>query len=134
MPHLDESPGNPDGLGHPLRDAARGLFNGDVGIALREKTGALRVAFPRYDGAASFPAESLPAHELGFALTVHKSQGSEYANVMLIVPPKGAKRLLTKELIYTAVTRAKSLAVICAPADVLQQAIARRIVRESGVL
>ncbi len=115
-------------------DPSRGLFNGDVGITLRARGGGLCVVFARHDNIASFPAESLPAHELGFALTVHKSQGSEYANVMVVVPPKGAKRLLTKELIYTAITRAKSLAVICGTKDVLKFAIGRRIVRESGVL
>lgn len=115
-------------------DANRGLYNGDVGIALRRPSGGLRVAFPRYEKPALFPAESLPAHQLGFALTVHKSQGSEYANMMLVLPPKGAKRLLTKELIYTAVTRAKSSAIICAAPDVLRQAVGRRIERESGVL
>jgi exodeoxyribonuclease V alpha subunit len=115
-------------------DSARGLFNGDVGITLRTRGGRLSVLFPRHDGVASFPAESLPAHELGFALTVHKSQGSEYANVMVVVPPKGGKRLLTKELIYTAITRAKALAVICSTKEVLKFAIGRRIVRDSGLL
>ena len=115
-------------------DAARGLFNGDVGITLRQANGALSVLFPRHDGVAAFPAESLPAHELGFALTVHKSQGSEYANVMVVLPPTGGKRLLTKELVYTAITRAKSLALICSTKDVLKFAISRRIVRESGLL
>ena len=90
--------------------------------------------FARQGGCEAFAAESLPPHELGFALTVHKSQGSEYGNVMVVVPPKGAKRLLTKELIYTAVTRAKSLAIICSAKDVLRFAIGRKIMRESGLL
>ena len=67
-------------------------------------------------------------------MTVHKSQGSEYANVLLVVPPTGARRLLTKELIYTAITRAKSLAILCGAKEVLKDAIRHRIVRESGVL
>jgi exodeoxyribonuclease V alpha subunit len=115
-------------------DAARGLYNGDVGITLRQKGGGLRVLFARQGACISFPAEALPAHELAFALTVHKGQGSEYANVMVVLPPTGGRRLLTKELIYTAVTRAKSLAVICAAKDVLQFAIGRKITRESGLL
>ena len=115
-------------------DSSRGLFNGEVGITLRRREGGLSVLFARQGGCEAFAAESLPPHELGFALTVHKSQGSEYANVMVVVPPKGGKRLLTKELIYTAITRAKSLAVICSAKDVLKFAIGRRIVRESGVL
>jgi exodeoxyribonuclease V alpha subunit len=115
-------------------DPARGLFNGDVGMAVRQCGGGLCVLFPRNDSVSAFAAESLPAHELGFALTVHKSQGSEYANVMIVVPPKGGKRLLTKELIYTGITRAKSLALICSTKDALAFAIGRRIVRESGLL
>jgi exodeoxyribonuclease V alpha subunit len=114
-------------------DNARGLFNGDVGMTLRDRSGGLHVLFQRQDSALSFPAESLPAHELGFALTVHKSQGSEYANVMVVLPPKAGKRLLTKELIYTAITRAKSLAILCSSKDVLRFAIGRKIMRESGV-
>jgi exodeoxyribonuclease V alpha subunit len=115
-------------------DSSRGLFNGDVGITLRRREGGLSVLFPRQGGCEAFAAESLPPHELGFALTVHKSQGSEYRSVMVVVPPKGAKRLLTKELIYTAVTRAKCLAIICSAKDVLRFAIGRKIMRESGLL
>jgi exodeoxyribonuclease V alpha subunit len=115
-------------------DAARGLYNGDVGMTIRDRNGALSVLFPRSEGCAAFPAESLPAHELGFALTVHKSQGSEYANVMLVLPPSGGRRLLTKELIYTGITRAKSLAVICSTKEALKFAIGRRVVRDSGLV
>jgi exodeoxyribonuclease V alpha subunit len=115
-------------------DAIRGLFNGDVGIALRGKAGGLRVVFPRQGGVVALPAESLPAHELGFALTVHKSQGSEYAHVMVVLPPEGGRRLLTKELVYTAVTRAKKSAILCGTKEVLRFAIGRRIHREAGLL
>ena len=81
-----------------------------------------------------FAEESLPAHELGFALTVHKSQGSEYGNVLVVLPPEGGRRLLTKELVYTAITRAKSLAVLCGTRAVLRLAIGRQVVREAGML
>ena len=135
-PRLDDDVRSPLFAGAPVlitrNDAARGLYNGDVGIALRGAGGALRVLFERPGGCESFPAESLPAHELGFALTVHKSQGSEYQNVMVVVPPTGGRRLSTKELIYTAITRAKSLAVICSTQEALDYAIRRRIVRETA--
>jgi exodeoxyribonuclease V alpha subunit len=114
-------------------DATHGLYNGDVGIALR-CDGNLRVFFQRENGFVSFPAEALPAHELGFALTVHKSQGSEYAHALVVLPPQGGRRLLTRELLYTAVTRAKKLAVLCGTKEVLRLAIERRVVRESGLL
>jgi exodeoxyribonuclease V alpha subunit len=115
-------------------DNSRGLFNGDVGITVRDRQGQLSVLFPQQNGCIALAAESLPAHEFGFALTVHKSQGSEYQNVMVILPPTGRRRLLTKELIYTAITRAKSLAVLCGTKEALKFAIGRKIVRESGVM
>jgi len=114
-------------------DYRRGLFNGDVGITLAAPTGC-RVVFPRQGGYVSFPAEALPAHELAFALTVHKSQGSEYGQVLLVLPPEGGRRLLTCEMVYTGITRAKDLAVIAAPLEVLRLAIARRVEREAVLL
>jgi exodeoxyribonuclease V alpha subunit len=114
-------------------DHLRQLYNGDVGIALRSHGGGLRVVFARSDGYVSFPADTLPAHELGFALTVHKSQGSEYDQVLLVVPPSGGRRLLTKEIVYTGVTRAKQLAILCGTKEALELAISRRIVRESAL-
>ncbi len=81
----------------------------------------------------SYPVEALPAHELGFALTVHKSQGSEYAQVLLVFPPVGGRRLLTRELVYTGITRAKELAILCATPEVLRAAILKKSVRESGM-
>jgi len=115
-------------------DPIRQLNNGDVGLALRTAAGDLRVVFPRQAGFVSFPAEALPAHELGFALTIHKSQGSEYGQVLVVLPPEGGRQLLTKELLYTAITRAKALAVLCGTRAVLRQAISRQIVREAGLL
>lgn len=115
-------------------DPIRQLNNGDVGLALRGPNGELRVVFPRQGGYVTLAEESLPAHELGFALTVHKSQGSEYGNVLVVLPPEGGRRLLTKELIYTAITRAKSLAVLCGTREVLRIAIGRQVVREAGML
>jgi len=114
-------------------DYARQLFNGDVGVTLRSPAGGHRVVFPRQGGYVSFAADGLPAHELGFALTVHKSQGSEYGQVLLVLPPQGARRLLTKEIVYTGITRAKQLAVISSTKEALQFAIRRRIERDTGL-
>lgn len=114
-------------------DHRRGLFNGDVGVTLGTP-GGCRVVFQRQGGYVSFPADALPAHELAFALTVHKSQGSEYGQVLLVLPPEGGRRLLTREMIYTGVTRAKELAVIAAPVEVLRTAVARRVEREAVLL
>jgi exodeoxyribonuclease V alpha subunit len=115
-------------------DSSRGLFNGDVGIALRGRGANLRVVFPRQGSYLSLPADALPAHELGFALTVHKSQGSEYGQVFLVFPPSGARKLLTKELAYTGLTRAKDLVVLCATRAVLKMAVEKKCIRESGII
>lgn len=115
-------------------DHPRQLYNGDVGLALRSRGGGLRVVFPRQGSFISYPAEALPAHELGFALTVHKSQGSEYGQVLLVLPPSGGRRLLSKELVYTGLTRAKQLAILCGTREVLKLAIGRQCIRESGLL
>ncbi len=110
------------------------LFNGDVGLALRTDSGGFRVVFPRAGGYVSFPADALPAHELAFAMTVHKSQGAEYDQVLLVFPPQGARRLLTRETVYTGVTRARALAILCGSAEVIRTAVGRRVEREANLL
>jgi exodeoxyribonuclease V alpha subunit len=73
---------------------------------------------------------ALPAHETTFATTVHKSQGSEYGHVVLVLPDQ-ASPVLTRELVYTAVTRAKRRVTVLGEPDVLAAAIARRTERVS---
>jgi exodeoxyribonuclease V alpha subunit len=114
-------------------DYNRALFNGDVGIALGGQAG-YRVFFQRSGDYVSFPADALPAHEPAFAITVHKSQGSEYGQVLLVLPPEGGRRLLSKEMIYTGITRAKHLVAICSKAQVLRYAVSRKVERESALL
>jgi exodeoxyribonuclease V alpha subunit len=125
-------------LGAPVlitrNDHARQLFNGDVGITVRSAGGGYRVVFQRGDSFVAYSPETLPGHELAFALTVHKSQGSEYDQVLLVLPPEGGRRLLSKEMIYTGITRARNLAVICATREALAVAIRRRVERESALL
>jgi exodeoxyribonuclease V alpha subunit len=114
-------------------DYSRALFNGDVGIALDSQAG-YRVFFQRSGDYVSFPVEALPAHEPAFAITVHKSQGSEYEQVLLVLPPEGGRRLLSKEMIYTGITRAKHLVAICSKAEVLRYAVSRKVERASALL
>ena len=94
------------------------LYNGDIGIVLPEGDERLMVFFPDADGAfrAIAPAR-LPEHETAFATTVHKSQGSEFDQVLLMLPT-GTSRVVTHELIYTGVTRARTRVTIAADADV----------------
>jgi exodeoxyribonuclease V alpha subunit len=111
------------------------LYNGDVGIVLRLKTkGSYVAVFQR--GENDFfvlPVERLPEWEPAFAITVHKSQGSEYGNVFMILPDERDHPLLTREILYTGVTRSKDKVFIFSSAEMLQTAISRQIQRYSGL-
>jgi exodeoxyribonuclease V alpha subunit len=118
-------------------DYARGLFNGDVGIALESAEG-LRVWFELSDrdgnaGLRSFSPRALPAHESAWAITIHRSQGSEYHDVAVVLPPNEDNRILTRELVYTAISRARSHAEIWTTDDALRAALARPIERQGGL-
>ena len=111
------------------------LYNGDVGIILPdpERKDALRVFFREESGNVRNIALSLlPAHETVFAMTVHKSQGSEFARVLLILPDQDSP-LLTRELLYTAITRASEKVEVWSRKDIFASAVKRRIKRSSGL-
>jgi exodeoxyribonuclease V alpha subunit len=83
------------------------LFNGDVGLCLdMKRDGDLRVYFQSEDGFRDFTCSRIPEHQTAFAMTVHKSQGSEFDDVLFLLPDSNSK-VLSKELMYTAITRAK---------------------------
>ncbi len=118
-------------------DYARGLFNGDVGIALEGADG-LRVWFEQSDrdgnaGLRSHSPRALPAHDSAWAITIHRSQGSEYRDVAVLLPPDADNRILTRELVYTAISRAKEHAEIWSTDDSLRAALARPIRRQGGL-
>ncbi|MBZ9667937.1 exodeoxyribonuclease V subunit alpha [Pseudomonas sp. LMG 31766] len=127
-------------------DYSLGLMNGDIGIALRlpeppEYPGAperqvLRVVFPRNDGSGTLRhilPSRLSAVETVFAMTVHKSQGSEFAHCALILPDS-LNPVLTKELIYTGITRARHwFSLIESRPGIFEQAVQRRVERRSGL-
>jgi exodeoxyribonuclease V alpha subunit len=111
------------------------LFNGDVGVILPdpEAGGALRAFFPGPEGTLRrYHPLRLPEHETVYAMTVHKSQGSEYREVLLLLPDRDSP-LLTRELIYTGITRARERAAIWGPESVFRTAVSRRIERRSGL-
>lgn len=114
-------------------DYVKDLFNGEVGVILRSNDRIHHAIFERSDGFISYPVDALPPHELAFAVTVHKSQGSEYDNVLIALPSDEDAGQLTKEIVYTALTRARYLAVIYGSKDVLRKAVAEKIERESGI-
>ena len=113
-------------------DSALGLFNGDIGIALDRGNG-LRVWFQLPDGSVkSVQPSRLPEHETAWAMTVHKSQGSEFNHAALILPTQ-LSPVVTRELVYTAITRARQRLSLYADERVLSQAIATRTERRSGL-
>ncbi len=140
-PGVDEGPGaSPWFAGRPVlvlnNDYVLRLFNGDIGIALPDADGELLVHFPDAAAPGGFRAIApvrLPRHETAFAMTVHKSQGSEFDGVLVMLPEQRS-RVLTRELLYTAITRAKRRVTLVADAVVLEQAIATATVRHSGLL
>ena len=109
-----------------------GLFNGDTGVVWPEADGSLKVWFEASDGAPrAFAPAVLPPHEGAFAMTVHKAQGSEFEHVALVTGPDSA--VLTRELLYTGVTRARSGLALYSTPETLQRGIANRTFRMSGL-
>ena len=113
-------------------DYTLSLFNGDTGITVREK-GELMVAFPQESGEMRLIHWArLPAVETVFAMTIHKSQGSEFDHVAVVLPESDVP-VLTRELIYTGITRAKEEATLVGAQSLLEKALQRRTWRTSGL-
>ena len=111
------------------------LFNGDVGIVFPDYDagGKPRVYFPTPDGGVrKISPLRLPAHETVYAMTIHKSQGSEFERVLLLLPAHDSE-IMTRELIYTGITRAKDAVEIWGDEKVFVAAVARKIERKSGL-
>lgn len=110
------------------------LFNGDIGITLPGPDGALVVHFPDAEGGwrRIVPAR-LPPHQTAYAMTVHKSQGSEFDGVLVLLP-EHRSRVLTRELLYTGITRARERVAVSASAEVLAATIAAATHRHSGLI
>ncbi|WP_425913725.1 exodeoxyribonuclease V subunit alpha [Pseudomonas sp. GWSMS-1] len=122
-------------VGRPVmvrqNDYALGLFNGDIGICLHTEYG-LRVFFEGEDGYRPFAPARLPSHDSAFAMTVHKSQGSEFAEVLLVLPEQPSP-LLSRSLFYTGITRAKQKVEIWGLPPRLAEAVATRAERAAGL-
>ena len=112
-----------------------GLFNGDLGIALVEPdTGRLRVFFRTGAGEPRSVAPGrLPEHETAFAMTIHKSQGSEFDRVLVVLPESHGS-LLGRELLYTALTRARDEVTLSVSTATLQLAVGHSVSRVSGLM
>jgi exodeoxyribonuclease V alpha subunit len=110
----------------------QGLFNGDIGLVWPDDDGTPHAWFEGETGLRAWAPGALPAHAPAYALTVHKAQGSEFERVWLALPERGA-RVLSRELLYTGLTRARRGLALWATEAALRQAIDRRTQRWSGL-
>ena len=118
-------------------DADTGLANGDVGVALHCRDG-FEVWFDAQDAAGlpaprALPPQYLPEHEPASAITIHKSQGSEYDHVAVLLPADADSPILSRELLYTALSRARRSVELWAGEDALRAALARPVRRAGGL-
>ncbi|MGW8194995.1 MAG: exodeoxyribonuclease V subunit alpha [Desulforhopalus sp.] len=114
-------------------DYSLNLYNGDIGICLADENRQMRVWFERPDGRLrGYAPYRLPSCETVFAMTIHKSQGSEFDEVLVVLPEE-ENRVLSRELVYTAVTRAKKSVMLVADNEVFAMALTRNISRMSGL-
>ena len=134
---LERKAGSPWYIGRPVmvtrNDYDLGLFNGDIGILVHNPDGEARVAFEDTDGSIRFYLPGrLPSHETAFAMTVHKSQGSEFDQVLLLLPEHW-QALVSRELIYTAITRARQAFALLSSPECWQRGVQSRVERASGL-
>jgi len=116
-----------------VNDYNLNLMNGDVGIILKDNNNELKAYFKGKDNEfIDISPSNLGGYTTAFAISIHKSQGSEFDNIFIVLPKKD-NRILTKELIYTAVTRAKKTCSIISNNSLLFDVSIRRILRQSGL-
>ncbi|HEX2580088.1 MAG TPA: AAA family ATPase [Rhabdochlamydiaceae bacterium] len=108
-------------------DYEAGLYNGEVGMLWRTKEKSLYAVF----GERKIAASALPPHELGYVLSVHKSQGSEFDHVLALVPP--GSETFGREVLYTAVTRARQSVILCGDQETINATVGRSSQRRSGL-
>lgn len=134
---LQRKAGSPWYIGRPVmvtrNDYDLGLFNGDIGIMVHNHDHEPRVAFEDTDGSIRYYLPGrLPSHETAFAMTVHKSQGSEFDRVLLLLPERW-QTLISRELVYTAITRARRHFALVSGPECWQRGVQNRVERASGL-
>ena len=122
--------------GRPLlvteNDYGLRLYNGDTGVVVATAGGRVSAAFERRDEVAEFTPARLGAVETVYAMTIHKSQGSQFDTAAVLLPDP-TSQILTRELLYTAVTRAREHLVLVGPEETVRRAVARPVARASGL-
>jgi exodeoxyribonuclease V alpha subunit len=123
-------------VGRPLlvteNDYGLGLYNGDTGVVVASEPGRVSAAFERRGEIVLFRPTRLAAVDTVYAMTVHKSQGSQFDTAAVLLPPPDSQ-ILTRELLYTAVTRAKERLVLVGTEETIRAAVARPAARASGL-
>jgi len=115
-------------------DYRLGLYNGDIGIIWRNDSGHLMAVFEDSEQQYKWIMPSrLPKYETVYAMTIHKTQGSEFEHVALLLPNQKDNRLLSRELLYTGITRAKKQLSIAATANVWRHGVESQVIRYSGL-
>jgi exodeoxyribonuclease V alpha subunit len=123
-------------IGRPLlvtqNDPELDLANGDTGVVVRTGEGRVLAAFERRGELALLSPSRLGAVDTVYAMTIHKSQGSQFGAAVVLLPEPDS-RILTRELLYTAVTRAQRQLVLVGPEETIRAAVERRVARASGL-
>ena len=125
-----------DYVGRPLlvteNDYELGLYNGDTGVIVEGAGERPSAAFERGGEVLRFSPLRLGAVETAYAMTIHKSQGSQFDTAAVLLPA-ASSRILTRELLYTAVTRARRELILVGTEAAVRQAVARPVARASGL-
>ena len=108
------------------------LYNGDTGIVIQRPDGSLAAAFERGDEIVELSPTQLEAVETVYAMTIHKSQGSQFEAVSVLLPPESS-RITSRELLYTAATRTRERLTLIASADAIRAASEHPVARASGL-
>jgi exodeoxyribonuclease V alpha subunit len=125
-----------DYVGRPLliteNDYELGLYNGDTGVIVETSPGVARAVFERGGALLEYSPTRLSAVETVYAMTIHKSQGSQFDVAAVLLPPVSS-RILTRELLYTAVTRARQRLILVGTEETVRAAVERPVARASGL-
>jgi exodeoxyribonuclease V alpha subunit len=123
-------------VGRPLlvtqNDYGLRLYNGDTGVVVATEGGRLSAAFERSGGVVRFSPTRLAAVDTVYAMTIHKSQGSQFDTAAVLLPDPSSQ-ILTRELLYTAVTRARQRLILAGTEEAIRAAVSRPVARASGL-
>jgi exodeoxyribonuclease V alpha subunit len=123
-------------VGRPLlvteNDYGLRLFNGDTGVVIASGVGRVSAVFERHGQMVEFSPTRLSAIDTVYAMTVHKAQGSQFDTAAVLLP-EPTSPILTRELLYTAVTRAREELILVGTEDAIRAAVARPVARASGL-